>query len=243
MKDKSVLSTVFAAVAAIALCLPAEIQAWPIGFEGQTTFTGTGHGSAVSASLGGLHAGWAGEIDWRWTGSTGTPEGFAQNFFSYCVDITQYLESPQGVEIISSDDFTEGVAGGASKAAWLFNTYAADIRNNVGGYLNERAAALQLAIWEAMYDGAAPNALASGNFQVTANASIMAYAGGYISAVHGADWASASALVLKTSETEVAGQDQITNITRVPEPATALLLGIGLCVAGFRNRRRPGSVV
>jgi hypothetical protein len=177
LKDKTVLSTVFAAVAAIALCLPAEIQAGPIGFAGQTTFTGTGHGSAVSATLGSAHAGWAGEIDWRWTG--GTPEGFTQNFFSYCVDITQYLGNPQSVEVISSEGFTNGVTGGGTKAAWLFNTYAADIRNNVGGYLNERAAALQLAIWDAMYDGALGpglDPLTQGLFKVTASSQIEQYA-------------------------------------------------------------------
>ena len=92
----------------------------------QIDFRRVGHGSAVSIS--GVRSGsfMAGELEWQWIGTT--PDGFAQSFYSYCADVSQNLADPQTVTARSSDGFTNGVSDGGGKAAWLFNTYAADIR-------------------------------------------------------------------------------------------------------------------
>jgi hypothetical protein len=62
------------------------------------------------------------------------------------------LLDPQQVTVDSTNSLTTPAADGAAKAAWLFNTFAAGIH---AGGTGIQAAALQVAIWEAIYDGTA----------------------------------------------------------------------------------------
>jgi hypothetical protein len=149
------------ALVGLALCIPASAAADPVGFTGYTNFTGKGHGAGVSITLGSYsYNGFGGELNWLWGADANpntialTPDGFAQAFYSYCVDITQYLRDPQLVEVVSSTGFYQdpAVSQGGSKAAWLFNNYAGAIRQELVTDFNDRAAGLQVAIWEAMYD-------------------------------------------------------------------------------------------
>jgi hypothetical protein len=234
------------ALVACALSIPVRADAELIGFEGLVNFTGVGHGTAVSATLASANgttysAGWAGELNWLWgaDGSAATidaaPDGFAQAFYSYCADITEFLGDPQLVTVVTSAGFYQSEDSvetrGGAKAAWLFNKYAYDIRNELVGDVNDRAAALQIAIWEAMYDTAA--GLTSGSFRLTTTGDVAAYAAGYLEALysHSSEWTSSSALVLSTRQ----GQDQITN---VPEPAMSMLFGIGLALIAIAGARR-----
>ncbi len=77
------------------------------------------------------------------------PKGSPVPFFSYCIDLVNPLRDPQVVTVASSEGFTNGVANGASKAAWLLDTFAPAIH---AGGSNTESAALQVAIWEAIYD-------------------------------------------------------------------------------------------
>jgi hypothetical protein len=242
-----------------AVCLPGVAAADPIGFSGPMNFVGTGYGSAVSASLkqGGntYTANWAGEINWLWGDQNAStpdavPQGFAQSFYTYCVDITQFLNDPQSATVVSSNAFTGGVAYGGAKAAWLFNTFAEDIRNNTLGLslteLNKRSAALQVAIWEALYDtvgNVTGGTATSGAFTLATTGIIRTQAQTYVDALYAAysisgvsGWTSASALVLDTNS----GQDQITR--NVPEPSTLLLMGFGFFLAASLARRRERDV-
>lgn len=199
-------------------------------------YTGLGHAAVVNTTL---TVGattytrnvYAGEINWRWSNSTGTanatpPEGFAQTFYSYCIDLLNTLRDPQEVTVRSSEGFTNGVANGGDRAAWLFNTYAAGIRS---GGTNTQAAALQVAIWEAMYDTG--NSLSGGSFQLSTTGAIRTQAETYLAALysHLPEVGQRHATVLDTRT----GQDQITS--RIPEPTTLLLVG---CGAGLLIRRR-----
>jgi hypothetical protein len=231
------------ALVAVVLGVPSTAAAELIGFTGQTNFTGTGHGAAVSTTLSGVgsYSGFAGELNWLW-GSDGnpatiaaTPDGFAQAFYTYCVDMSQYLQDPQTVNVISSDDFMGGDAGSGARAAWLFNSYASAIRSNTYADSNLRAAALQVAIWEAVYDSTGN--LGGGDFTLATTGSIRSYADSYITALYSVDWSSSNALILNTSDERVAGQDQVTNIA-VPEPATFALVGLGWCFVSSTKRRR-----
>jgi len=209
----------------LATLLPSTANAALIDFQG------VGHASTVSIS--GVRNGTfsAGELNWVWIGTA--PEGFASSFYSYCVDVSQNLRDPQDVTVRSSDGFSNGVAGGGSKAAWLFNEYAAGIRSSVGTTANIMAAALQVAIWEATYDTARD--LAGGNFVLNTTGTIRTYANTYLQELYSAgaaSWTSASATVLEARS----GQDQIT--AHVSEPSSLLLMGVAFLV--FANRlRRP----
>lgn len=202
----------------------------------QIDFLRVSHGAAVSVS--GVRSGsfMAGELDWQWVGTA--PAGFAQSFYSYCVDVSQNLADPQAVTARSSDGFSNGAVDGGAKAAWLFNTYAADIRGNTNAAAaNIQAAALQVAIWEAMYDSNAN--LGSGNFVLNTTGGIRTQAQTYLSSLYsgiGGSYLTGVATILEVIS-PARGQDQI--VSRVSEPSTLLLMGVAFLVFAKRTRRTP----
>jgi hypothetical protein len=197
-------------------------------------FNGVGYASVVT--VGGTRASnyhgnvWAGELNWGFVGTP--PAGFAQSFYSYCVDLGSFVQGYQTVTPVTSAGFTNGVTNGGNKAAWLFNEYAAGIHsltNATTAAIN--AAALQIAIWEAMYDTSAN--LAYGAFTASAtNSQITTKAATYLSALYSAQPWTAVATVLSTNN----GQDQI--VAQVSEPSTLLLMGLA-CFGFAALARRP----
>jgi hypothetical protein len=172
----------------------------------------------------------AGEMGWQWIGAA--PEGFANSFYAYCVDLGNYVTSTQNVQPRSSEGFTNGVINGASKAAWLFTEYAATVHAS-GSAVS--SAALQVAIWEAMYD--TKNDLTKGAFNANGTSSqILNVASQYLTALYSANW-NTVAVILNAGSSTGGGQDQIT--TRVSEPSTLLLLGAAFFgIATTLSRRR-----
>jgi hypothetical protein len=188
----------------------------------------------------------AGELNWNWITPSG---GNGTSFYTYCMDVLNYLTDPQVVNVLSTESVpdTSAVADRGAKAAWLFNQYSEGIRSESNEAVADRkAAALQVAIWEVLYD-ATPN-LASGVFQGLSDfgGGVFTQAGSYLSALfqgqtigsssfNSALYFTSTAVWLDSiPQNGVPGQDQI---TRVPEPGTLLLMGLG-GVALFRNRRR-----
>ena len=214
-----------------ALAMPAVASANTIDF------LGTGKVGVVgiqSPSLGNL---WvhAGELEWAWQGTP--PNGLAAAFYTYCVDANNWVTNPQEVTLKSTNLLTvPGVLDAGGKTAWLVNTYASLIHSNPA-YTGTDAAALQVALWEALYDPT-PN-LWSGNFALLSGtpAAIVTEAQTFLSALfpvagNGTIYNTSAALWLDAPLYH--GQDQIipTEIPEqqvpTPEPTSLLLCGGGL---------------
>src|SRR5262249_28651602 len=147
--------------------------------------------------------------------------GYDPTFYTYCVDALTYLENSQDVTIKSTDLLTvSGVPDAGKKTAWLFNTYSPQIHASGG---DTEAAALQVAIWEALYNTALD--LGGGKFRMTNNASVANKALEYLNGLYSGPTAyhTGVATWLDTS----LGQDLQVN-TPVPEPGTLILCGLGL---------------
>lgn len=193
-------------------------------------FMGTGNGMNVvvkSPGLGIIHV-HAGELNWSRTSGDDLP----LLFYSYCVDPNHYLTYSQDVTVRDSDELqVPGVTDAGGKAAWLINTYAGQIHQS-GDDL--QAAALQVAIWAAMYN--ANGSLTSGAFALQTTGAVATQAQTFLNNLFSGPngYRTSNALWLDAR----VGQDQM---TPVPEPGSLLLLGSGLAVA-WRARRSRKAV-
>ena len=129
---------------------------WPPMAAQASTLTYAGLGAhsvvTVQAALGSTSiAGtfYGGELTWNWLGPA--PIGFEQTVYTYCVDLFNEVAQQQAIADPSetTSSLGTGVSDAGGKVAWLLNAFFAPIHDAADGI---GAAALQVAIWEALYD-------------------------------------------------------------------------------------------
>jgi hypothetical protein len=149
----------------------------------------------------------------------------------YCVDLYHWAGWNEEVTITTTDVLpTAGVPANVDpeagyRAAYLY------ARNQLDKTLSAvESAALQVAIWEVLYDTASPN-LTSGQFRLTSGGLVQTIAQGYLDDLM-ANNGKATALFFLA----VDGKQSF--ITMVPEPASLFLFGSGLLSLGVMAKRR-----
>lgn len=151
--------------------------------------------------------------------------GLGTSFQTVCVDLDHYLDG-NFFSVNCSNTF--GMGGGIEMAGKIARAFFAAAGNN-----NANCAALQVAVWEAVYDGVANGGtadFANGNFKCS-TASILGTATTYYGA---ASNPTGNCMLLKPEPQGSRGQAQI---TPVPEPASIATVAIGVFAMVRRKRK------
>lgn len=148
------------------------------------------------------------------------------SILAWCIELTQFVNTPA--------DYTSSSSGGdtwSGKLTRLFNTHYQDV---LAGANKTVSAAMQLAVWEIVYDGSALD-LSKGNFKVTSgDNSARNMAQGWLNTLGTAPATGNYKIVKLTSGRS---QDLVT-VVPTPIPAAALLFGSALGLGGLLQRRR-----
>lgn len=202
------------------------------GYALVANLSGT-HGQTVSSFFGSSsYNGYSGQVNLTFSGGAGTPTGYPTTFVGYCVDLEHGFNNGQDVLVKSMSQLTRnGISpNSGARGAWLYNKFSNTITSNVQG------AALQVAIWEAIYD--TDNNLSSGYYRIDGSqTSVLNQANSYLSALQSgftpyseATWFDAHGL----------GQD-IIGPGAVPEPGLVSLFA-GTSLSGLVLLRRKRAI-
>ncbi|MBS1718205.1 MAG: PEP-CTERM sorting domain-containing protein [Armatimonadetes bacterium] len=144
------------------------------------------------------------------------------NIYTYCVDLDNYIHAGDNWDANVLD--SQSLSGGLKEAGNILGNAFFQADNA------DKAAGLQLAMWEAIYDGGATLDLSVGNFKSTGET---AAADAWAQTYYAYRTVDAHAVYFQP----VAGSGGQGQMTAVPEPATMIGLGT-MAVALLKRKRR-----
>ena len=197
------------------------------------TFNGVSPGSGGQYSLnsGANWNGYGAAGLFNWTRTSGTYAGAQGNFLSFCTELGEHVSGGNNYcyDVVSLEVAPSSGGMGAAKADLVRELFGRFYTPAFGSILSANAAeAMQLSIWEIVFENGGSLGLGSGNAQFTNdNAAAVALAGTYLSALDGTGPRNFDIVVMSANGV----QDQI-----IPTPGTLALLGLG-ALATKRRRR------
>ncbi len=217
---------------------------------GALAFSQVAHATTLTSSIAGMLGqnvknyynnglssfnGWTGQQN---NGVSGGPVGYPTSFVGYCVDIEHSFVNGESVSVQSTSLLTKNgnLPNSGYRVAWLYNTYSSSLTTNV------QAAALQSAIWEALYDSSLD--LTGGFYkldatEVTVAAQANVYLGALSTAIGNGSYLSSNATWFNAGGL---GQDimgpNTGGVSQVPEPGLMSLLASGSVSGLWMLRRR-----
>ena len=188
-----------------------------------------------------------GTVTAKWHVAGNKPNGYADQFRVYCVDIGHVSVSPSTVSLHDLSPGSPAATNRLLRAAWLFNQFGGSVDGATGTDRQKRGAALQLAIWNVMEDDDLDvTTQGSGRFYLkSANgftSDVSKLANSWLTALGSGNFGSGTLFKIDRGVMGTKGQDMI-GPSLVPEPASmVLLLSGGLaCIGGIRRRKRRAA--
>jgi hypothetical protein len=197
------------------------------------TFNGVSPGSGGQYSLN-SGANWQGYGSaglFNWTRTSGTYSGAQGNFMSFCTELGEHVSNGSNYcyDVVSLEIAPSSGPMGALKADQVRELFGRYYTPAFGSVLSaDAAAAMQLSIWEIVFETSGSLGLGAGSAQFTNdNAAAIALAGTYLASIDGTGPRNNDIVVMSANGV----QDQI-----IPTPGTLALLGLG-ALATKRRRR------